>query len=63
MTRFFEGVRAQRRAVLFAFVVLLVMGAWAGFRAPAAILPEVTFPRITVIADAGESTQPAPLRA
>jgi len=54
MTRFFEGVRLQRRAVLFAFVVLLAMGASAGLRAPAAILPEVTFPRITVIADAGE---------
>jgi multidrug efflux pump subunit AcrB len=54
MTGFFEGVRLQRRAVLFAFVVLLAMGTWAGFRAPAAILPEVTFPRITVIADAGE---------
>jgi multidrug efflux pump subunit AcrB len=54
VSRFFEGVRAQRRAILFAFVVLLAMGAFAGLRAPAAILPEVTFPRITVIADAGE---------
>ncbi|HTK48482.1 MAG TPA: efflux RND transporter permease subunit, partial [Gemmatimonadaceae bacterium] len=63
MTRFFEGVRAQRRAVLFAFVMLLAMGAWAGFRAPAAILPEVTFPRITVIADAGELPAEQVLRA
>jgi len=63
VTRFFEAVRAQRRAVLFAFVVLLAMGAWAGFRAPAAILPEVTFPRITVIADAGELPAEQMLRA
>jgi multidrug efflux pump subunit AcrB len=63
VTRFFEAVRAQRRAVLFAFVVLLAMGAWAGFRAPAAVLPEVTFPRITVIADAGELPAEHMLRA
>src|SRR5262245_19957655 len=52
--RFFETVHAQRRAVLFAFGVLLVLGTWSAIHAPAAILPEVTFPRITVIADAGE---------
>jgi multidrug efflux pump subunit AcrB len=63
VTGFFEGVRAQRRAVLFAFVVLLAIGAWAGLRAPKAILPEVTFPRITVIADAGELPAEQMLRA
>jgi multidrug efflux pump subunit AcrB len=63
VTRFFEAVRAQRRAILFAFATLLAMGAWAGFRAPAAILPEVTFPRITVIADAGELPAEQVLRA
>jgi len=52
--RLFEGVRTQRRAILFAFGMLLVLGAWAALRAPAAILPEIIFPRITVIADAGE---------
>jgi len=61
--RFFEGVRRQRRAVMFAFVVLLVMGAWSALNAPAAILPEVTFPRITVIADAGELPSEQVLRA
>src|SRR5262249_42034441 len=61
--RFFEGVRAQRRAVLFGFGVLIVLGAWAGVRAPAAILPEVVFPRITVIADAGELPAEQMLRA
>jgi multidrug efflux pump subunit AcrB len=62
-TRFFEGVRAQRRAVVFAFAALLVLGAWSALRAPAAILPEVTFPRITVIADAGELPAEQVLRA
>jgi len=62
-TRFFEGVRAQGRAVVFAFAALLVLGAWSALRAPAAILPEVTFPRITVIADAGELPAEQVLRA
>ena len=63
MKQIFEAIRAQRRAILFAFATLLAMGAWAGFRAPAAILPEVTFPRITVIADAGELPAEQVLRA
>src|SRR5262249_2350305 len=61
--RFFEGVRAQRRAVVLAFTILLVLGAWSALRAPAAILPEITFPRITVIADAGELPAEQMLRA
>ncbi len=54
MSRLFEVVHAQRRAVGLVFVVVLVLGALAVARMPASILPEVTFPRITVIADAGE---------
>jgi len=61
--RFFEGLRAQRRAVVFGFVVLLGLGAWSALHAPAAILPDVTFPRITVIADAGELPAEQMLRA
>jgi multidrug efflux pump subunit AcrB len=61
--RFFEGVRGQRHAVMFAFAALLVVGTWSAWRAPAAILPEVTFPRITVIADAGELPAEQMLRA
>ena len=63
MTEFFEGVREQRRAIVFAFASVLVLGAWAAWHAPAAILPEVTFPRITVIADAGELPAEQMLRA
>lgn len=63
MIAFFEGVRAQRRAIVFAFAALLVLGAWSAWHAPAAILPDVTFPRITVIADAGELPAEQMLRA
>ncbi|HVP38826.1 MAG TPA: efflux RND transporter permease subunit [Candidatus Saccharimonadales bacterium] len=54
MRRFFERVRTQRRAIALAAAVLTAVGFAAGVRLPAAILPEVTFPRITVIADSGE---------
>ncbi|HEY6194238.1 MAG TPA: efflux RND transporter permease subunit [Candidatus Eisenbacteria bacterium] len=63
MIAFFEGVRAQRRAILFAFTCVLVTGAWSAWHAPTAILPNVTFPRITVIADAGELPAEQMLRA
>lgn len=54
MKRFFLGVHAQRRAVALLFAAAIVLGVFAAMRMPASILPEVTFPRITVIADAGE---------
>jgi len=60
---FFDGVRAQRRAIVFAFALVLALGAWSAWHAPAAMLPEVTFPRITVIADAGELPADQVLRA
>jgi multidrug efflux pump subunit AcrB len=63
VTGFFDGVRAQRRAIVFAFASVLVLGAWSAWHAPAAMLPEVTFPRITVIADAGELPADQMLRA
>ena len=63
MTRFFELLRAQRRALAFAFGALVVLGVVTGLRLPAAILPEVTFPRVTVIADSGELPGEEMLRA
>ena len=63
MIAFFEGVREQRRAIVFAFASALVLGAWAAWHAPTAILPDITFPRITVIADAGELPAEQMLRA
>jgi multidrug efflux pump subunit AcrB len=44
----------QRRAILAALVCLVGAGIWIAFQMPAAILPEVVFPRITVLADSGE---------
>jgi heavy metal efflux system protein len=51
LLRFFHR---SRRALLALLALLLVGGVAAGWRLPAAILPEVTFPRISVIADSGE---------
>jgi len=52
--RAFEALASQHRAILFAVVALSAAGLWLGLRLPAAILPEVTFPRITLIAESGE---------
>jgi multidrug efflux pump subunit AcrB len=50
----FELLYRGRRALAAALVLLAAGGIVAAVRMPAAILPEVTFPRISVIADAGE---------
>src|SRR5579862_1304482 len=42
------------KAVLFATAVLCLMGAAALPRFPVAILPEITFPRLMIVAEAGE---------
>src|SRR5438034_1061545 len=42
------------KAILFVTVVLCAIGAWLVSTFPVAILPEVTFPRIVVIADSGD---------
>ena len=42
------------KAVLFVTVVLCIVGAWLVRSFPVAILPDITFPRIVVIADCGE---------
>ena len=62
MTRFFEGVFGQRRAIALAFAGAIVLGGIAAARLPSSILPEVTFPRITLIADSGELPSAAMLR-
>ena len=54
MTRFFHFLHEQRRVLVLAFAVFAALGITLGVRLPAAILPEVTFPRIKVIADSGE---------
>lgn len=42
------------KAILFVTVVLCAVGAWLIGSFPVAILPEVTFPRLVVIAEAGD---------
>src|SRR5205807_2807333 len=42
------------KAILFVTVVLCAIGAWLVSTFPVAILPEVTFPRIVVIAESGD---------
>jgi multidrug efflux pump subunit AcrB len=46
--------RRARSGLLALLAVLMVTGIVAGLELPAAILPEVTFPRISIIADSGE---------
>ncbi|MFI5372628.1 MAG: efflux RND transporter permease subunit, partial [Candidatus Eisenbacteria bacterium] len=54
MNGWFAVVEAQRRTVALAFAAILALGAWTATRLPSSILPDVTFPRIKVIADSGE---------
>ncbi|HEY3215470.1 MAG TPA: efflux RND transporter permease subunit [Candidatus Eisenbacteria bacterium] len=54
MIALFRQLHRQRPAIAFLFAVLVVLGIAAGLGLPAGLLPEVTFPRITVIADSGE---------
>lgn len=42
------------KAVLFVTVTLCIIGAWLVRTFPVAILPDITFPRIVVVVDAGE---------
>jgi multidrug efflux pump subunit AcrB len=63
MIRFFRALEAQHRAVLFAVAFLAAAGLAIGARLPAAILPEVVFPRVTLIADSGERDTEEMLRA
>jgi hypothetical protein len=54
VARLLEFLHRQRRAVAAALGMATLLGVVAGTRLPAAILPEVSFPRIKVIADSGE---------
>ena len=42
------------RPILFVGVLLLLAGAWSYTQMPTSLFPEVLFPRVTVIADAGQ---------
>jgi multidrug efflux pump subunit AcrB len=60
--RFFDSVHVQRRALTLIFAAILVLGAYAALRLPSSILPEVTFPRVTILADSGELPSDAMMR-
>ncbi|MBI3789752.1 MAG: efflux RND transporter permease subunit [Gemmatimonadetes bacterium] len=47
----FDALAAQRRFVYLAVAVLSATGVWAALRLPSAIYPELTFPRITIVAE------------
>src|SRR5258706_11430655 len=63
VTSFFDAVTSQRRALALVLAAVLVLGGWAAIRLPNSILPEVVFPRITVLANAGELPSDAMMRA
>ncbi len=54
MNGFFDGVHAQRRAVALLLGGAILLGVLAARQLPTSILPEVTFPRISILAEAGE---------
>ncbi len=45
---------ANLKAILFVAIALCAIGAWTVFSFPVAILPDVTFPRLVIIAETGE---------
>lgn len=62
MTRWFDAVHAQRRAFTLLLAGVVAVGAWAAVHLPNSILPEITFPRITILADSGELPSDAMMR-
>ena len=47
----FDVLTSQRRFIYLAVALLSVAGIWSALRLPSAIYPELTFPRITVVAE------------
>ena len=46
----FDALASQRRFIYLAVALLSIAGAWSALRLPSAIYPELTFPRITIVA-------------
>jgi len=46
----FDALASQRRFIYLAVALLSAAGAWSALRLPSAIYPELTFPRITIVA-------------
>ncbi len=54
---FFEVVRRYAKAIAFCIAVLAAVGIYLAFHLPVSLFPDITFPRIVILADNGE--QPA----
>ncbi|HKA25614.1 MAG TPA: efflux RND transporter permease subunit [Candidatus Eisenbacteria bacterium] len=63
MIRFFRFLHSQRRAAGALLSAAVVVGVWIGLRMPSAILPEVTFPRVKIVAESGERPADEMLRS
>ena len=50
-TSLFDWLAGQRRFIYLAVAMLSAAGAWAALKLPSAIYPELTFPRITIVAE------------
>ncbi len=48
--KLYDLIGAQRRFVYLVIAIVSAAGIWAGFQLPSAIYPELTFPRITIVA-------------
>lgn len=48
--KLFDLLSEQRRFIYLTIALLTAAGVWAAFRLPSAIYPELTFPRITIVA-------------
>ena len=48
--KLYDLLGAQRRFIYLVIAIVSAAGIWAGFHLPSAIYPELTFPRITVVA-------------
>jgi multidrug efflux pump subunit AcrB len=46
----FESIASQRRFIFLAVALLSAAGVWSAVQLPSAIYPELTFPRITIVA-------------
>jgi CzcA family heavy metal efflux pump len=49
-----EAAISQRRAILLIIFILMAAGLYSAFRLPSGIYPELNFPRIVIIAEAGD---------
>src|ERR1700722_17051219 len=49
--KLYDLIGAQRRFVYLVIAIVSAAGIWAGFHLPSAIYPELTFPRITIVAE------------